>query len=81
MLPPVECELSHFNNVDHACGKDQTEWMFSQLIKGYTGLTCNLITSDTCPPFDTENTIYSSDQEFYVSTFPVGSYKDLDSGD
>ncbi|KAN0070969.1 hypothetical protein V8E54_011134 [Elaphomyces granulatus] len=33
---------------------------------GYTGLTCNLITSDTCPPFDTENTIYSSDQEFYA---------------
>ncbi|KAM0543615.1 hypothetical protein ACHAPJ_012202 [Fusarium lateritium] len=34
---------------------------------GYTGLTCNLITSDTCPPFNTKDTEkYYSNQQFYA---------------
>ncbi|KAG5743558.1 hypothetical protein H9Q72_013186 [Fusarium xylarioides] len=34
---------------------------------GFTGLTCNLITSDTCPPFNTKDVSkYDSDQQFYA---------------
>ncbi|KAM0329025.1 hypothetical protein ACHAPQ_006888 [Fusarium lateritium] len=34
---------------------------------GFTGLTCNLITSDTCPPFSTKNVEkYESNQQFYA---------------
>ncbi|KAH6954230.1 hypothetical protein FAVG1_02297 [Fusarium avenaceum] len=34
---------------------------------GFTGLTCNLITSDTCPPFSTKNVEkYDSNQQFYA---------------
>ncbi|SCN92222.1 uncharacterized protein FFB20_12062 [Fusarium fujikuroi] len=34
---------------------------------GFTGLTCNLITSDTCPPFNTKDVSkYDSNQQFYA---------------
>ncbi|EOD47881.1 hypothetical protein UCRNP2_5374 [Neofusicoccum parvum UCRNP2] len=34
---------------------------------GYSGLTCDLITSNTCPPFDTDaNAKYDSNQQFYT---------------
>ncbi|KAH7183245.1 uncharacterized protein B0J16DRAFT_373747 [Fusarium flagelliforme] len=34
---------------------------------GFTGLTCNLITSDTCPPFNTKTVEkYDSNQQFYA---------------
>ncbi|KAF4451534.1 hypothetical protein F53441_5491 [Fusarium austroafricanum] len=34
---------------------------------GFTGLTCNLITSDTCPPFNTKDASkYESNQQFYA---------------
>ncbi|RGP68588.1 hypothetical protein FSPOR_5225 [Fusarium sporotrichioides] len=34
---------------------------------GFTGLTCNLITSDTCPPFNTKSVEkYESEQQFYA---------------
>ncbi|EKJ75351.1 hypothetical protein NXS19_010794 [Fusarium pseudograminearum] len=34
---------------------------------GFTGLTCNLITSDTCPPFNTKSVEkYESNQQFYA---------------
>ncbi|KKA29259.1 hypothetical protein TD95_002038 [Thielaviopsis punctulata] len=33
---------------------------------GYSGLTCNLITSNTCPPFATTDSAYDSPQQFYT---------------
>ncbi|KAB2577220.1 hypothetical protein BFW01_g8574 [Lasiodiplodia theobromae] len=34
---------------------------------GFSGLTCDLITSNTCPPFDTDaNAKYESNQQFYT---------------
>ncbi|KAF5021883.1 hypothetical protein F66182_6074 [Fusarium sp. NRRL 66182] len=54
------------NGTEANCGELGFAQCYLQF-NGHTGLTCNLITSDTCPPFNTRDTSkYYSNQQFYA---------------
>ncbi|KAL2070357.1 hypothetical protein VTL71DRAFT_13383 [Oculimacula yallundae] len=54
------------NGTDANCGQLGFAQCFLQF-NGFTGLTCDLITSNTCPPFPTtDNSKYYSEQQFYA---------------